>query len=387
MFGDKWDQAQDAAKYVLENLNPEDRFNVVAFSTGWRIYANSLQHPEEANGAAQWVDTLEAIGGTDIDGALSEAFRMADDDRQTVVLFMSDGLATEGETDSSQILENARENAPDNIRIFSFGVGDDVDTFLLDQLVDDFGGTGTYVRQDERIDEEVSALYNKVSSPVLTDISIDFGDVMVEDMYPGEPLPDLFVGSQLIIAGRYRGDGETDITLRGKVNGESQSITYTDIEFPEHAGGESSIPRLWATRKIGALLNSIRLNGENPELVDSIVRLSLRYGIITPYTSFLIDENDIFTQQGREQAFNRAERDLDALDDESSGNFAVSAADSAIAMEEAEMAPAPTQSLGQSAQTGGGIIGGEGGRTDGFVANEPISSTESGADFRENGQQ
>lgn len=349
MFGEKWDQAREAAKYVLDNLNPEDRFNMVVFSTGMSIYANELQNPAEAVGAKQWLDTLEAVGGTNIDGALTEAFKMVEGRRQSVILFLTDGLPTEGETDSGKILDNALANAPDNVRIFSFGVGDDVDTFLLDQLSSEFRGASAYVRPTERIDEEVSTLYNKISSPVMTDIELDFGDIVVEDLYPAEPLPDLFIGSQLIVAGRYRGDGETNITLSGEINGERQRVTYTNMEFPAHAGGEASIPRLWATRKIGALLNSIRINGENPELVDSIVRLSLRYGIITPYTSFLIEENDIFTEEGRRDAFSEAESNLSALDDSASGSFAVQAADEAGAMQEAQAVPMPTAPLGQQA--------------------------------------
>lgn len=363
MFGDKWEQARDAAKYVLENLNAEDRFNMVVFSTGWRVFANNLQNPAETADAKEWLDTLEAIGGTDIDGALTEALNMASGERQTVILFLTDGLPTEGETNTAQILENARTNAPQNVRIFSFGVGDDVDTFLLDQLVKDFGGVGAYVRPNERIDEAVSALYDKISSPIMTDIELSIAGVQIEELFPAAPLPDLFVGSQLIIAGRYRDGGNADITLRGKVNGETQTITYTGLNFRSNAGGEASIPRLWATRKIGALLNSIRLNGENPELVDSIVRLSTRYGIITPYTSFLIEEQDIFTQRGRDEARTQAEGGLNQLDDTSSGSFAVDAAAGAAGMEEAEraapMPPAPTMTAPGTVSQSGGRGGGE----------------------------
>jgi Ca-activated chloride channel family protein len=127
---------------------------------------------------------------------------------------------------------------------------------------------------------------------------------------------------------------------------------------------------LWATRKIGALLNSIRLHGENPELVDSIVRLSTRYGIITPYTSFLIEENDIFTAQGRDEAREQAGREMDALDDTASGGFAVGAADTALSLEEAEVAQAPmpqTITLGEKA---------DGDASGGLIANEPMSATE-----------
>ena len=148
------------------------------------------------------------------------------------------------------------------------------------------------------IDETVSSFYAKVSTPVLADISLDFGDVVVEQIYP-QTLPDLFAGGQLVLVGRYREGGPAAITLRGTVNGEEKVFVYDD-QFFRLRSGDEFIPRLWATRAIGHLLTQIRLHGENPELVQSVVDLSIRYGIITPYTSYLIEEDDIFTQSGRQ---------------------------------------------------------------------------------------
>jgi Ca-activated chloride channel family protein len=372
MYGDKWDQARTAVKFVLDNLNSRDRFNVVVFSTGYRIFANDLQPVSEVGDAKEWVDGLEALGGTDIDGAMKEAMRMSDRERSTVVLFLTDGLATEGETDTAAILDNVEASAPPNVRIFTFGVGDDVDTFLLDQLYQMFRGAGTYVRPGERIDEEVSSLYNKISAPVLTNIELDFGDMMVEDMYPAAPLPDLFVGMQLIVVGRYRDSGDTSIELSGELEGERKTFSY-EVGFRDHAGGEVFIPRLWATRKIGALLNAIRLYGEDPELVDSIVRLSIRYGIITPYTSFLITEDDIFSQSGREEAQTAFQHEATTTFGEVSGAGAVDAAESAAGLSSANApmeAPAPTVTSGFRDKDAEDESLGVGGSSDGMYSPE-----------------
>jgi Ca-activated chloride channel family protein len=357
MFGDKWDQARAAAKHVLNHLNRRDRFNVIVFSTGVRVYANDLQPVSAVADAEEWISSLEALGGTDIDGALTQAMGMADRERSTVVLFLTDGLPTEGETDASRILKDVENVAPPNVRIFTFGVGDDVDTVLLDQLYQMFRGAGTYVRPSQRIDEEVSSLYNKISAPVLINLVLKVDGVVAEDMYPAAPLPDLFVGSQLIITGRYRGDGPATVQLEGELDGKRQVYTY-DVGFRKNAGGEVFIPRLWATRKIGALLNAIRLHGEDPELVDSIVRLSIRYGIITPYTSFLITENDIFTQTGVEEAQTVFHAETDQAFGMVSGEAAVNAAQSAADLSAAEvpMAPLPTM----TAPSGGFQAGKEG---------------------------
>ncbi|MDZ4765536.1 MAG: VIT domain-containing protein [Chloroflexota bacterium] len=340
MQGAKWDQAREAAGYVLDNLNSRDRFNVVLFSTGWRVFSNDMEDPRVADEAIQWIDGMFAEGGTDINGALTTALEMADDERPTTILFLTDGLPTEGETNVENIIDNLETRTRPNIRIFSFGVGDDVETFLLDTIARDFQGTSSYVRPTERIDEEVASLYNKISAPVLRNIDIDIDGVTVDSIYPELPLPDLFAGTQLTIVGRYRGSAdEIDVTLSGLIGDDRETFVYDGFDFRARAGGEGFIPRLWATRRIGELLNSIRLNGENAELIDSIVALSVRYGIITPYTSFLIEEDDILTQQGRRDAAARMSGEMAQAAGATSGADAVSMADTFSGLASANAAP------------------------------------------------
>jgi Ca-activated chloride channel family protein len=355
MYGEKWDQARAAAEYVLKNLNQDDRFNVILFSTGWREFSQQMEKTEQAQSAIDWIRSQEAIGGTDINGALTTALDMVGE-RPTTILFLTDGLATEGTTDTPAILSNVNAAAKPNVRIFTFGVGDDVDTTLLDSIVRDQHGASSYVRPSQRIDEEVASLYNKISAPVLTDVTLDMGGVQTQDQYPTR-LPDLFAGTQLTLVGRYRGDADNvTITLKGKVGGKEQTFTYNKLAFPPRAGGEPFIARLWATRRIGDLLNTIRLNGENKELVDSVVRLSVRYGIITPYTSFLIDEQDILTQSGREEAAASFGQQAQDLSKTTTGSAAVDAAvaGGALANAEAPVAPmvmaAPTMTAGAPGQ-------------------------------------
>jgi len=317
MQGAKIDQAKRALTYVLDQLNPStplrtgsgDRFNVITFSTGTNAYASSLQPASRRNDAKDYVARIRAEGSTDINRALLEAFANADKERPTIIIFLTDGLPTTGETNTQKIISNATNAAPRNVRLFTFGVGDDVNTILLDSLAEKMRGASGYIRPNEKIDEVVSAFYSKVSTPVLSDITIDWGGVQVSDVYP-YPLPDLFAGTQLVVAGRYRtplgifgnGSGATTVTLKGNVNGSPQTFRYGDVSF-RTSGGDDSIPKLWATRKIGYLLNEIRLRGESHETVNEIVTLAVRYGIVTPYTSFLIDERqDVLTQAGRSEA-------------------------------------------------------------------------------------
>jgi len=352
MDGIKWEQAKEATNYVLSNLNPRDRFNVVVFSSGVRVYADQLEDAEAGADAKDWVNGLFPEGGTNIEAALSTALSLANTDRATTILFLTDGLATEGITFTDDILSSLANKALSNTRIFTFGVGDDVDTILLDSIARDFRGTTGYVRPTERVDEEVSSLYNKISAPVLTDATLDFGGARVELMYPAT-VSDLFAGEQITVVGTYReGIENLTLTLSGKVGGVETQYVYDNLELRENAGGEPFIARLWATRRIGDLLNTIRLNGENPELVDSIVTLSVRYGIITPYTSFLIDENDILTQGGMDRAREELEASSMGFSTNNTGSRAV---DDADMMNSMNMAEAPAAPMAMPTMTAGSM--------------------------------
>ncbi len=322
MQGEKMDQAKEAARYVLDHLNPLDRFAIVSFATTTRSFSPSLEPAAQADKGKDFLDRLEAMGSTDINRAMIEAVGLAEEVRPTTLIFLTDGLPTEGVTVTGAILDNVARESPDNVRIFSFGVGDDVDTDLLDQISMDNGGASTYVRPGEEIDEEVSAFYRKVKIPVLSDLSLDWGDIIVDQVYP-QRIPDLFAGSQLILLGRYREGGPAKITLKGMVNQEERSYTYEDLSFRKE-GGDDFIPRLWATRAVGYYLTQIRLYGEKQEWIGSIVSLSTRYGIITPYTSFLVQEKDIFSDKGREEVISDFEKEMAAAAAEpASGEAAV----------------------------------------------------------------
>jgi Ca-activated chloride channel family protein len=344
MEGEKIEQAKEALEFILEHLNPEDRFNIVAFSTGVRVYEREPEPATRADQARRFIDDLRAVGGTNIDLALAEALAMADGERPQIIIFLTDGLATEGVTDTDRIIANVGRQVSENVRIFTFGVGNDVNTFLLDTIAQDNRGASSYVRPHESIGEEVSSFYAKVSMPLLADVELDFGDLRVEDTYP-YPLPDLFAGTQLVVVGRYREGGRTDVVLRGQVNGEDQRFVYENLRFSDK-GGEEFIPRLWATRKIGYLLNEIRLHGEGRELVDEIVDLSVRYGIMTPYTSFLVEEEqDIFTPEGREEAAQEMWRGAESTPAPAVGEAAVEDAENREALRSTEKAAGSTEQI------------------------------------------
>jgi len=340
MEGEKLDQAKAALTYVLDHLGAEDRFAVVEFSTGVRIYDSELQPAAHATDAIAWVDRLLSTGGTDIDGALRTGLGIVEPGRPTTLVFLTDGLPTEGITDVATILANARSAAPDNLRLFAFGVGDDVDTTLLDTLATENRGLSTYVRPGESIAATVETFWAKVGSPVLVDLSLSIDGVTSSDLHPS-PLPDLYAEGQLVVAGRYRHGGPATVTLRGTVDGTTREFVFDDVVLSA-SGGDEFVPRLWATRRIGYLLQQIRLGGEDPELVRSVVDLSVRFGIVTPYTSYLITEEDILTESGREAAADADVAERQSAPTSTSGQVAIDEAEASGDLARAESAAAPS---------------------------------------------
>jgi Ca-activated chloride channel family protein len=317
MEGEKFLQTQEAARFILNHLNPEDHFGLVSFSSGVESYSSGLRPIDEVDQALGWIDGLSALGSTDINRALLEAASMVSGERPAYLIFLTDGLPTEGETDSQNILNNLALAASKDLRLFSFGVGYDVDTFLLDSLAQEHNGRSTYVRPGEKPGEILFAFYAGINTPVLTDLSLDFSGLSTYDLYP-DPLPDLFEGSQIVVVGRYRQGGMFDVTLSGIVINEKREFFYQAQVFAADTRLDAdqasiTIPRLWATRKIGYLLNRIRLDGPDQEMIDQVVRLSIRYGIVTPYTAYLVTEEMILGATAQESLAENTFRDMVAL--------------------------------------------------------------------------
>ncbi len=353
MEGEKIDQARDAARYVLEHLNPDDRFDVIAFSTGADSYGGGLRPAGSAGSAAEWVGGLAAGGSTNIDRALEMAFDRATPGRPTYVVFLTDGLATEGVIETAEILANLELRAAETVSVFAFGVGYDVDTFLLDAIARNHHGTTTYVTPDEAIDAAVETLYAKVASPVLTGVSVEIDGVTVSDLHPS-PLPDVFRGGQLVVAGRYEGSGTASVTLAGRVGGETVRLVFDDLHFTA-AGGSTAVPRIWAARKIGHLLTTLRLEGPDEETIDQIVRLSIRWGIVTPYTSYLVTDDSPFGEEALRALSATAYREAATAPPAApSGEAAVGAADAAGDLAGTEGGVAPDERYADAVRLGGG---------------------------------
>ena len=294
--GNRIGQAKKALTFCLRNLNRNDRFEIVRFSTEAEPFFKEVvdASPENVERAVQFVDSLKPVGGTAIEEALIKALEEAPaaSTRPYMIIFLTDGSPTIGKTNEDEITADVVKAAgAKTVRIFSFGIGTEINTHLLDKLSTKMRGATEYIMPTEDLEIKVSNFYSKVSEPVLADLKIRFGDnVTVSKMQPS-PLPDLFRGQQLSLFGRYRGNGATAVFLEGTVNGEKKTYTY-ETTFPAKAVENEFIPKLWATRRVGYLLEQIRLNGENKELRDEATELAKKYGIVTPYTAYLIVEDE-----------------------------------------------------------------------------------------------
>ncbi|HLJ47660.1 MAG TPA: VIT domain-containing protein [Bryobacteraceae bacterium] len=296
MSGKKIEQVKSALQFLLRQLQPGDTFNIVAYDSEVESFRPELQRADGTSiqAALAWVDGISAGGGTNIDGALRTGLRMlTDSSRPNYVFFLTDGQPTVGERGEVNIASNAARENKVNARMFVFGVGFDVNGRLLDRLARELRGQSVYVRPNENVEAPISSLYAKVGYPMLTNVALDIqlDGGTTSHVYPRQ-MPDLFHGDQLVLVGRYRKGGAAKIVLTGSANGKKETFTYTATFADKYSDDTNGfVARLWAIRRIGDIIDEMDLHGRNQELVDELVALSTKHGILTPYTSFLADDN------------------------------------------------------------------------------------------------
>lgn len=289
MRGEKMEQARAALEYVIKALNPEDRFSLVQFNTDAEAFAGSLLSADAVNKekAISYIQEMESRGGTNIGDALATAVSILDDakagSRPAFLILMTDGEPTVGKTAVQELLKSV--SIKRDLRLFDFGIGYDVNTRLLNKLAEEHHGTSQYLEPDENLETALSSFYAKIRNPVLSDVMITYEGIDVKDIYP-RAVKDIFAGSQLLLLGRYKEGGKATIKLTGKVDGVEKSFSFP-VDFAPRSADNSYLPRIWAMRRIGHLTEVAQENDNNKEIVDEIVELSKRYGIISAYTSFL----------------------------------------------------------------------------------------------------
>ena len=301
MSGKKIEQAKEALQFVVNNLHEGDLFNIIAYDSEIESFRPELQRydQETRKQATGFINGIFAGGSTNIDGAMTTALGMIQDNSlPNYVVFLTDGKPTVGETSERQIVANTRRNNQHAARVVSFGVGFDVNSRLIDRLARANHGQSEYVLPDEDIEQHVGRLYRKISAPVLVnaEIAIDLDGTQPERgrptnrVYPRD-IHDIFAGQQVTMVGRYNTSGAAKIKIHGTVGGEHKMFSFP-ADFAGQSGNETYafVEKIWASRRIGEIIDQLDLEGQNKELVDELVSLSVQHGIITPYTSFLADD-------------------------------------------------------------------------------------------------
>ncbi len=299
MSGQKIEQARAALRQALGTLRTADRFQLIAFSSGVRHFREgfSAATAENLRAAREFVDGLQADGGTNISGALEAALGSAvSQERLPLVLFLTDGVPSVGEQEPDRIAAMAAGRAG-RARIFTIGVGHDVNTYLLDRLAKEGRGAAEYVAPEASVEVAVGSLMGKLRRPALVNLRIVSSPVRFRDLSPAQ-LPDLFFGEELVVFGRYQGEGQGTILLEGERNGRRERFT-AEARFRRVEGSNDFIPKLWASRRVGDLTRQVRLEGVSDALVREIRELGLRHGILTEFTSYLVQEPQFATREER----------------------------------------------------------------------------------------
>lgn len=288
MSGHKIQQTREAFEFFVARLNPDDHFNVITFSSDVQPWQKELLPATQDNKveAQHFISRSGPGGGTNIDGVLATSIGMFRESKATkVIVFLTDGEASTGETDSLVIAARMKERNTLGVRLFSLGVGDDVRPDLLDKLALENRGEALYIRQNEHIQSKLTSFYETISQPLLVDLKIDWGDIQVTDCYP-PTLPNVYKGSQVVIMGRYTEGGVSNIKIHGNINGSEREFPITG-DFSCASSDNRFVARQWAKAKAEHLIQEMSAYGDDPAKREMVIGLSKAYQFTTPYTSFV----------------------------------------------------------------------------------------------------
>ena len=290
MNGQKIEQARSAGKQLLHTLSQMDRFRLIDFSSDVRTFRDDFSYATRDNlrAAERYLDDLDAQGSTNISGALEEALSApTQSGRLPIILFLTDGQPTVGERDPSVIAGNVAKHLGPR-RLFTFGVGADLNVSLIEQLALGGRGTASFVRPDESVERAVGIVASRLTSPLVTDVRVHADGVRLRKMHPGGPV-DIFAGEDLVLLARYDGSGNAVIRVDGQTTNGPVSWA-SRVVFPDRTRENPFVARLWATQRIGYLSAEKRKNGGSREIDDEIRELGERFGIPTEFSSYLVVE-------------------------------------------------------------------------------------------------
>ncbi len=290
MSGNKIEQARAAGRTLLGALSRGDRFRLISFSTDVDEFRTGWTDATAANVAEgqRWLADLRATGSTNISGALERAFdEVPGRGRFGAVLFQTDGAATIGERNPDRLAALASQRRG-GMRLFTFGIGSDVQAGLLERIAIEGHGTAHFVQPNEDVEYAVGVVSQRLTAPVATNVRLRSDGVTLRQVQP-DGAQDLFNGQDLTFLVRYRGSGQATLTFDGDTP--AGHVEWTErADFPGRSRDNSYVAKLWAVQRVGWLSAERRRSGATPELDNELRDLGTKYGIPTELTSYLVVE-------------------------------------------------------------------------------------------------
>jgi len=298
MSGFPIEKAKEAMRLSLENLYPNDTFNLITFAGDTSILFEKPVPATQANleKAQEFLASRQGYGGTEMMTAIKAALAPTDSQQHIrIVCFMTDGVVG----NEAEIIAEVQKHK--NARVFAFGIGESVNRFLLDKIAEEGRGEVEYVSLIDDGSKAAKRFYERVRTPLLTDVLIDWNGLPIADVYPNR-IADLFSAKPVIVHGRYTKSGRGTIKLKGKVGGQ-ELVREIAVDFPETENRNDVLATLWARTRIDDLTKQdykvVQDGNANPELQNTIANIGLEYRLLTQFTSFVAVEETIKTQGGQ----------------------------------------------------------------------------------------
>jgi Ca-activated chloride channel homolog len=298
MSGFPIEKAKETMKLAMDGLHPRDTFNLITFAGDTHVLFPRPVYATRENlaKAKEFLQSRRGGGGTEMMKAIRAALDPSDEqDHVRVVCFMTDGYVG----NDMEIVGEVRRHP--NARVFSFGIGSSVNRFLLDQMAREGRGEVEYVGLEEDGSAAARRFYQRVNTPLLTDLTLEWNGIAVSEIYPAR-LPDLFSAKPVVISGRYDTPGRGILRLRGKQAGRD-FVRDVRVSLPAVQPAHDVLATLWARRKVDALMASnwtgMQSGNPGPELKSAITKIGVEFGLMTQFTSFVAVEESIRTEGGR----------------------------------------------------------------------------------------
>ncbi len=297
MTGFPLDISKKLFRNLILNLNPDDKFNVVLFAGNTGLLSNTSLDANQTNidKAISFIDKTSGGGGTELLPALKVAFSLPQSDPDMSRLFV---IATDGYVDIEKEAFDFIRNNSGTSNFFCFGIGTSVNRYLLEGMALMGNGEPMIITNKDIADKQADKFRKYINTPVLTRIKSDFNTLQVYDVEPTS-VPDMLAERPIIIFGKYKGNAEGIITLKGKTGRKlfKQTVNVSSIK-PNPAF--SAINYLWARNKIKLLDYYTSDNSTSASIIKEITNLGLKYNLMTNYTSFVaIDEQVVRDATGK----------------------------------------------------------------------------------------